>query len=62
LPKRYENAAWRNGGQSTSVVDAGITTVEIKAIRLAMRGTPLHLATTRAESNAGSIDTKYGVP
>ena len=63
LPKRDDNFAWRNGGQYTSVVaDAGLSAREIKAIRSAMHGVSLRLATTRAALMAGSIVKKYAVP
>jgi hypothetical protein len=62
LPKRYRNFAWRNGNQEMSIVaDATISAAEIEAMRVAMHGIPLQLATTRAELNAGSIVKKYGV-
>lgn len=63
LPRRYRNFAWRNGDQETSVVaDANISAWEAEAIRGAMKGTPLPLATTRAQLNDGSIVKRYGVP
>lgn len=63
LPKRYRNFAWRNGDQEISILeDANIDSSEISAIRTAMHGTPLHLATTRAELNAGSIVKRYAAP
>jgi hypothetical protein len=62
LPKRYENFAWRNGGQITSVVDENLTRREIETIRAAMRGVALSTATTRASLNAGSIVKMYAAP
>jgi hypothetical protein len=63
LPKRYENFAWRNGGQRTSAIaDTGLSAEEIEAIRVAMHGISLRPATTRAELMGGSIVKKYAVP
>jgi hypothetical protein len=63
LPKRYDNFAWRNGGQYTSAIaGSGLSAKEIEAIRLAMRGIALRPATTRAGLMGGSLIKMYRAP
>lgn len=63
LPKRYDNFAWRNGGQCTSsIASRDLTAREIETIRVAMRGVSLPLTATRAGLAEGSIVKKYAAP
>jgi hypothetical protein len=56
---RHEHFAWRNGSQIMTVTDEGISAREIEAIRVAMRGTAVTRADTRAELNSGTEVKRY---
>ena len=62
LPKRYENFAWRNGDQMTSIVAEQLGAPEIAAIRAAMGGTPLSAAPRGALNSKTIVKMRVGPP